>query len=31
MRDVTELTPGARDRVDVMFATSLAPWTQTGF
>lgn len=31
LRDVAELTPGALDRVDVMFATPFAPWTQTGF
>lgn len=28
---VEELSPGALDRADVMFATPLAPWTQTGF
>jgi predicted acetyltransferase len=28
---VEELTPGALDRADVMFATPLAPWLQTGF
>jgi predicted acetyltransferase len=28
---VAELTPGAIDRVDALFAVSLAPWTQTGF
>lgn len=28
---VEELTPGALDRVDVMFSVPLAPWNQTGF
>jgi predicted acetyltransferase len=28
---VTELTPGAIERVDAMFATTQAPWTQTMF
>jgi predicted acetyltransferase len=29
--DVEELTTGALDRADVMFAVPLAPWNQTGF
>jgi predicted acetyltransferase len=29
--EVTELVDGALDRADVMFATALAPWCQTGF
>ncbi len=28
---VHEVTPGAIDRFDALFATSWAPWTQTGF
>jgi hypothetical protein len=28
---VEELTPGALDRADAMFATPLAPWCATGF
>ncbi|MDT4943804.1 MAG: hypothetical protein QOH14_537, partial [Pseudonocardiales bacterium] len=28
---VAELTAGARDRVDAMFAVPLAPWNATGF
>lgn len=28
---VEELSPGSLDRVDAMFGTNLAPWTQTGF
>ncbi|MBE7186676.1 GNAT family N-acetyltransferase [Jatrophihabitans endophyticus] len=30
-QDVDELTPGTLDRLDVMFSTPLAPYTQTGF
>jgi predicted acetyltransferase len=29
--DVEELTPGAVQRVDTMFATAVAPWNQTWF
>lgn len=30
-QDVDELTPGALDRLDLMFSTPLAPYCQTGF